>query len=299
MCIFEHCTAGDQQYDSLKDWLSHELICCSRGPRNLNSAAAGSQFNNDFLRYSTADDGDVRSKTSKAAEAVRGISSSLESMLPCPICLKTKVSYSHIGEHLQRIALFALPRSTYLDEDKDVESMGKVFHGSDSQDLADDLDEISLPLEEVEEDEEGQLPQEETDMIAPLTIEFLKSISITDIQYPILEPASSVQRFLDVSASVPLLRFKFLVESVIRRNKRNKPSFKNIVERVVTENKRHSLGFKNRYSFGGDMERAINKRVNTNAAYRRYDNVSVLLLSWADDSNREVRHGNSIRMNPC
>ena len=79
MCTYEKCAEGDQQYDSLKDWVDHEV----NTHRNIKLRLAP----NDIYRQR------------------------------CPICLEKNPTIVHIGVHLRRFAIFALPNSAESDED--------------------------------------------------------------------------------------------------------------------------------------------------------------------------------------
>ena len=69
-CTFENCDTGSQLYDSLKDWLGHEV--------QIHRA--------DVIKRC------------------------------CPFCFEDP-SAQHIAEHLRRVALFSLPRSTDIEDD--------------------------------------------------------------------------------------------------------------------------------------------------------------------------------------
>ena len=83
VCTFEDCTCASQQYDSFKDWASHEMSHMDL-KENVNR---GRQAQMVSLIIST-----------------------------CPFCLDRNVSLAHVGLHLIRIAIFALPRSTGVEE---------------------------------------------------------------------------------------------------------------------------------------------------------------------------------------
>ena len=121
ICTHTECDSGNQLYDSWKDWATHErwthnkIWECSEHP--TSSYDSISQFK-EHLRedhdwsLSESDVNRLVSISGKVSEtAIRD----------CPFCLcsleDSQSLQNHIATHLQRIALFALPRSTKVGDD--------------------------------------------------------------------------------------------------------------------------------------------------------------------------------------
>ncbi|CAG8015090.1 unnamed protein product [Penicillium olsonii] len=129
ICTYEDCRDPDQQYDSLHDWIGHEV----------SNHQPESQSNMSPAPFQTRD---------------------------CPFCQCHNVSVSHIAGHLRRIACFALPRSPAHDgslgsADKvsqgaqvDSDSSGSLLIGSvhDDQREMGDMERMS----DLEENPQGQ-----------------------------------------------------------------------------------------------------------------------------------------------
>ncbi|KAL8732788.1 MAG: hypothetical protein Q9166_002570 [cf. Caloplaca sp. 2 TL-2023] len=63
----------------------------------------------------------------------------------CPICTEANVTDEHVGIHLQQIALFALPRSTGLEDDLDLDVNASAAAVDDlERDREDDLENLSF-----------------------------------------------------------------------------------------------------------------------------------------------------------
>lgn len=98
ICTFEDCKDPDQQYDTLSDWIEHEI--------SRHARTAGLRIDNEGY---TRD---------------------------CPFCLCPNASMVHMACHLRRISCFSLPRSAYNREGSKSgsgksEQAGVVSHGSE------------------------------------------------------------------------------------------------------------------------------------------------------------------------
>jgi hypothetical protein len=78
LCTFDNCKEPEQQYDSVTDWITHEV---------------------------------------SAHMVVDEQPNSLANVRDCPFCCSPKMGPMHIASHLRRIACFALPRSFNISED--------------------------------------------------------------------------------------------------------------------------------------------------------------------------------------
>ena len=104
-CAFEDCSISSLQYDSFKEWISHEISHIDTGTRNHNH-----QGKSDVQLF----------------------------RLQCPICLEQNISFSHVGLHLSRIATFSLPKYTRMEESNDADfgAARVAMRSSSSQDSA-------------------------------------------------------------------------------------------------------------------------------------------------------------------
>ena len=148
MCTYEDCTEGDQQYDNIKDWISHEVK--AHRDTKLQPASPSDQ-----------------------APATHGPSPDPKESLPqtrhlnplspcdiwreeCPICLEKHPSFSHAALHFQKTAVFALPDSAGLDEDST-----RGDQDSEAPNIEDPNSVSSLDAFEMSD--ENDLDQDETD----------------------------------------------------------------------------------------------------------------------------------------
>jgi len=129
VCTYEDCRNPEQLYDARQDWIEHENSCHRkvwRCPEHL-----GQHFNSvDALRDHLADGHgkDTSDNLVRASESVLTLADRF-----CPICQFTteivKELHKHIAIHLERIALFSIPRSVDNDD---------ADAGSESVNLPDD-----------------------------------------------------------------------------------------------------------------------------------------------------------------
>ena len=115
ICTYAECATGDQVYDSWKDWTTHERW-------THNKAWRCTQHTNDlyfsaltFKQHLHQEHSPVLSG-SEVEEALRTSEIVSDAVArACPLCNCSMSDSSqlqnHIATHLQRIALFALPRS--------------------------------------------------------------------------------------------------------------------------------------------------------------------------------------------
>ncbi|KAL8801034.1 MAG: hypothetical protein Q9182_004726 [Xanthomendoza sp. 2 TL-2023] len=88
------------------------------------------------------------SLSTKHLELVPNNSGMSEQTRSCPICTEETVTPEHVGIHLQQLALFALPRSTGLEDDLNPDDDASVATADDlGRDRGDDSDILSLPNE--------------------------------------------------------------------------------------------------------------------------------------------------------
>ncbi|KAK5047951.1 hypothetical protein LTR84_006141 [Exophiala bonariae] len=111
VCTYEKCTEPDQMFDNRDDWFSHEsqhysaYFCGIPTHPNYNSLASFRDHMSSVHSTSFSHDGD----TSKTEIFLRRVPRLDEQ---CNLCGRpTNHLKHHIGRHLERIALFALPRN--------------------------------------------------------------------------------------------------------------------------------------------------------------------------------------------
>lgn len=121
ICTFEHCLNSEQLYDSRDDWIQHETSthqtvfrCPLHEEETFTTLAA---YEEHTRKYHNEDAMPSSFATSTATNIYRS----------CPICSivlgTTQKLQSHIALHLERFAMFSLPRRT--DDDNEGSSGGR------------------------------------------------------------------------------------------------------------------------------------------------------------------------------
>ncbi|KAL8863350.1 MAG: hypothetical protein Q9178_000030 [Gyalolechia marmorata] len=131
VCTYEDCKDGDQLYDSFKQWLAHETNNhrlareCREHPEEIFESINSwrehlASHNPDSSNLDNLDlaEADFRSSDEKRV---------------CAICTEEDVTHEHVGIHLQQLALFALPRSTGLEDDLNSEDDASAATADDSE----------------------------------------------------------------------------------------------------------------------------------------------------------------------
>ena len=149
MCTYEHCAEGDQQYDNFNDWVSHEV---NAHRHEITQTSSPSQEPSEEY-HSTL----VLSKDSLQPQS--SIAPKDISRQECPICLEKNPTFYHIGLHLRRLAIFALPNSVETDED--------TIPGDQGSNIADVDEEMSVSSQSIstwatkdsvhEDDDDGEV----------------------------------------------------------------------------------------------------------------------------------------------
>ena len=151
MCTYENCAEGDQQYDNFNDWVSHEV---NVHRHEIAQPASPSQQHSEECHSTLGfSKGSFQPQSSIAPNDVN--------RQECPICLEKNPTFYHIGLHLRRLAVFALPDSVGTDEDTILEDQGS--------NIADVDDEMSVSSQSIsswvgkdsihEDNEGGELPK--------------------------------------------------------------------------------------------------------------------------------------------
>ncbi|KAK3395010.1 hypothetical protein B0H63DRAFT_556124 [Podospora didyma] len=137
-CTYEHCRTPDQLYDSRQDWIRHEdshrvvFRCPEHQDQTFKTVEAYQSHVRDHHASTSQDDRVLFN--SRIAE-----STFVEADRCCPICMLSLESaqklQSHIALHLERLALFSMPRSVGNDRES-VHASGSANAGLDSRDFS-------------------------------------------------------------------------------------------------------------------------------------------------------------------
>ena len=120
VCTFRDCEQGDRLFDNRDEWYEHEL---QQHRMEYTCNTEGHEPSDDRHAFS------MHMKSLHGAEMDSSINPAVFDMFlhpsrrrsgTCPLCgvLATKLK-KHLSHHLDRIALFALPRNQYLGESDD------------------------------------------------------------------------------------------------------------------------------------------------------------------------------------
>ncbi|KAL9615713.1 MAG: hypothetical protein Q9160_009315 [Pyrenula sp. 1 TL-2023] len=120
VCTYPSCQMHNQQFDAFHDWAAHEIQVHEMGSASPSQRSKTLQHNSDRSIFEESEAHSVRKQ--------------------CPICLqmvqKEDLLRNHIAFHLHRIALFALPRLTAVNDDEDYKDAwsGRVNASFDAED---------------------------------------------------------------------------------------------------------------------------------------------------------------------
>ncbi|KAF3130557.1 hypothetical protein TWF594_010313 [Orbilia oligospora] len=138
VCTYENCTTPNQLYDTRQDWLQHEgsihrrVFLCPKHPHQYFLSL--SDYQEHIFDGHLSSDGNV---------PINLIIQSNESTLttpdrPCPICLAwiedMGALQKHIALHLERFAIFSLPRDVQFTNDNETGSIEANVNWEDSRD---------------------------------------------------------------------------------------------------------------------------------------------------------------------
>ncbi|QYS95620.1 GATA-type domain-containing protein [Trichoderma simmonsii] len=152
VCLFDDCSSPSQVYQRRKDWAAHmkqehwvSWSCsfgCSKSFRSQES----------FEKHITTIHGqNFESVDLQAVLNLCRFSSDTNTVGICPFCfdyeIKSDKSYqSHIGDHLERLALFVLPKTLYDDDSDDDNDDDDDDDGDDDGNNDDDDSDIEMRL---------------------------------------------------------------------------------------------------------------------------------------------------------
>ena len=147
-CTYVDCRIGDQMYDNWRDWATHEqwthnrIWYCVKHPGETYLTAL------DFKTHLSQQHQKEPSLNLDVAVAAGATVSSSQDR-PCPFCLyvpergDTMQMQIHIASHLQRVALFALPNSTGLEDGSDAgHGSSKSANAEVQETRANDLEQV-------------------------------------------------------------------------------------------------------------------------------------------------------------
>ncbi|KAM3066646.1 hypothetical protein ACMFMG_002358 [Clarireedia jacksonii] len=158
ICTYEDCNSPEELYATREDWITHEnsvhrkLWRCSEHP---------GQTYHELERYRIHLDLKHSDLTSEAA--LKAMIASSESTLTltdrcCPFCSREPETmtemHDHLALHLERIALFSLPRSLYMFSD--IEEFDSIEANQDTIEFKYDLAEVDFTFNVDEETREKQ-----------------------------------------------------------------------------------------------------------------------------------------------
>lgn len=147
ICTYKDCKDGDQQYDSFKQWLSHETHNHRIARRCKEHPEESFPSLNEWREHVASHHLDAASLDH--LDINETCSSSSDKKRCCPICAEEAVNHEHVGRHLQQIALFALPKSTGFEDDSALDDNSSVATVDDlEQEQLDNSDMLSVSNEE-------------------------------------------------------------------------------------------------------------------------------------------------------
>ncbi|KAL9119285.1 MAG: hypothetical protein Q9187_004160, partial [Circinaria calcarea] len=141
-CVICSQRTGKEAWD-FKQWVAHETNChrtTRQCPDHLPEKFSSLEAWREHLSVQHHN-----SSNTALFEAIEPITTRGVVNRSCPICLDANVTLNHIAVHLQKIALFALPRSTGSENDTGQNSAYSYRTYSESRmDQFDDLEELSF-----------------------------------------------------------------------------------------------------------------------------------------------------------
>ncbi|PKK49182.1 hypothetical protein CI102_3828 [Trichoderma harzianum] len=115
ICTFEHCSDSEQLYDNRDDWIQHEISthqivfrCPKHEEETFTTLATYEEHTQKHHKEDVMSPSFARSTTTNIHRS-------------CPVCSivlgTSKKFWNHIALHLERFAMFSLPRCTYDDNE--------------------------------------------------------------------------------------------------------------------------------------------------------------------------------------
>ena len=217
MCTFDSCFKAEKMFERRRDWINHEMqlhrrewACNVGGHPNYHDQGK-------FTEHLRCEHAEMGAKNDLASIVSLFERPSTTSKAPCPFCLSedTKdLSISrlekHIAQHMETLALFALPLSHGIDEKTSFYSAARaeMSHGS-SSDLSHDVD--SSKIFEIDAYDQPSADFDELDHFSDLINDFvlanmslsipkqcLEGLTVKEQYTPGIQDISLRQRLLDI-----------------------------------------------------------------------------------------------------
>ncbi|KAJ3454680.1 hypothetical protein MRS44_013280 [Fusarium solani] len=155
ICTYEHCRNPDQLYDTQRDWIQHEnashrriFRCPEHEDRIFTTLASYQEHTHEQHGGGSLSDESILTQVSESTLA--------EADRCCPVCSlaveTAEKMQSHIALHLERFALFSMPR--WVDDGKDVRSAVANFDSDGSR-----AEDLGVELSFVDDADQGRFEQ--------------------------------------------------------------------------------------------------------------------------------------------
>lgn len=143
ICTYEECRDGDQQYDTFKQWFAHEERSHRTARKCAEHVEETSYSESEWQKHiNDHHGGDANISPSFIVEQKPV---DVASTRQCPICPNGAATSEHVAVHLQQLALFALPRSTGLEDDTGSSNQDSAATNAElGQGDLDDLEKLSF-----------------------------------------------------------------------------------------------------------------------------------------------------------
>ncbi|KAK3948957.1 hypothetical protein QBC32DRAFT_45471 [Pseudoneurospora amorphoporcata] len=155
-CLEIDCSMPNHQFERRAEWAEHmrrehwKVWRCSLGCENTAPFDNVAELK-DHLQTVHAEDilHNLEGQISLSTSFTSCIPGSSRACGPCPVCAKVNIIseqhyLSHVGTHLEQLALFILPRLEYEGEDKSNNEDGEVPHDSEEGTSSQDDDKLSV-----------------------------------------------------------------------------------------------------------------------------------------------------------
>lgn len=138
VCTYEQCLNSEQLYDTRDDWIQHEMSTHQRVFRCF-------EHEEEVFPTLAAYEGHVQACHKHNAVSAKFATSTMKHVhRSCPVCSVALGSMqklqSHIALHLERFAMFSLPRHTEGSEDRETGSNLFTDHSENEESFKIDLD---------------------------------------------------------------------------------------------------------------------------------------------------------------
>ncbi|KAL9115307.1 MAG: hypothetical protein Q9187_007316, partial [Circinaria calcarea] len=285
-CFVLCSRVGDQMYDNWRDWATHEQWIHNRAWRCVQHPTETYLTALDFRTHLAQQHEQEPSLDLDDAVAAGATVSGVQDR-PCPLCLYIPETGDamqmqiHIASHLQRVALFALPNSTGLEDSSDAGQGSSKSANAEVQDLRrDDFEQVAWN----DEKEDGLIQEASSN---PLTTEALENI-------PGLSEASENSTMLRESISRLLNPIDITAASVLSKSvdkittEVNAAEFDHPLRKEAKLNRLKKSPDRDTNAHGGEHTSAL-----ITASYSGKKEIVQLLLDNGADINAQRGHRGS------